>query len=131
VLRQRRTVADQSGLSSPQRLANLAGALEVAGRGAGLLTGGRVVLVDDLMTTGASLAEAARAVREALGETEDAEVYPSAAGEARGQWGATEMTAPARRHRTPYGIATGNGVVDGIHAAVIAVSQDSFENNRN
>nr|WP_257040313.1 phosphoribosyltransferase family protein [Streptomyces sp. OK228] len=64
VLRQRRAVADQAGLNSRQRLDNLAGALEVAAGGARLLaSGGRVVLVDDLMTTGASMTEAARAVR--------------------------------------------------------------------
>jgi len=61
-------VADQSGLDSRQRLDNLAGALGVAPGGAGLLSGGPVVLVDDLMTTGASLTEAARAVRAAVGE---------------------------------------------------------------
>ncbi|KUM68762.1 ComF family protein [Streptomyces curacoi] len=66
VLRQRRAVADQSGLNSRQRLDNLADALTVAPGGARLLAGGPVVLVDDLMTTGASLAEAARAVRAAL-----------------------------------------------------------------
>ncbi|WP_055530881.1 ComF family protein [Streptomyces graminilatus] len=66
-LRQRRAVADQSGLDSRQRLDNLAGALSVAAGGGRLLAGaGAVVLVDDLMTTGASLAEAARAVREAV-----------------------------------------------------------------
>lgn len=65
VLRQRRGVADQSGLNSRQRLDNLAGALTVVPGGGRLLTEGLVVLVDDLMTTGASLAEAARAVREA------------------------------------------------------------------
>ncbi|WP_217206252.1 ComF family protein [Streptomyces sp. AC550_RSS872] len=69
VLRQGRGVADQSGLNSRQRLDNLAGALTVAPGGALLLAGGGpVVLVDDLMTTGASLAEAARAVRAALVE---------------------------------------------------------------
>ncbi|MCX4550736.1 phosphoribosyltransferase family protein [Streptomyces sp. NBC_01267] len=62
-LRQRRGVADQAGLDARQRLANLAGALEVPAGGVRLLEGGRVVLVDDLMTTGASLVEAARAVR--------------------------------------------------------------------
>ncbi|WP_443059588.1 ComF family protein [Streptomyces sp. NBC_00443] len=67
VLRQGRGVADQSGLNSRQRLDNLAGALVVAPEGGRLLAGGGpVVLVDDLMTTGASLAEAARAVRVVL-----------------------------------------------------------------
>ncbi|WUQ66716.1 ComF family protein [Streptomyces canus] len=65
VLRQRRRVADQSGLNSRQRLDNLAGALTVVPGGGRLLAEGLVVLVDDLMTTGASLTEAARAVREA------------------------------------------------------------------
>lgn len=64
VLRQKRAVADQAGLSAPQRLANLSGALEMVPGGEGLLAGGETVLVDDLMTTGASLAEAARTVRE-------------------------------------------------------------------
>ncbi|MFB8760086.1 ComF family protein [Streptomyces nigra] len=67
VLRQARGVADQTGLSSRQRLVNLAGALSVVPGGGRLLAGGgTVVLVDDLMTTGASLAEAARAVQEAV-----------------------------------------------------------------
>jgi len=64
VLRQKRAVADQAGLSAPQRLANLSGVLEMVPGGEGLLAGGETVLVDDLMTTGASLAEAARTVRE-------------------------------------------------------------------
>ncbi|MFP3992053.1 phosphoribosyltransferase family protein [Streptomyces sp. E11-3] len=63
VLRQRRPVADQSGLSARQRLVNLTGALEVVAGGGRLLAGRRVVLVDDLMTTGASLSEGARALR--------------------------------------------------------------------
>ncbi|MFC9390994.1 ComF family protein [Streptomyces venezuelae] len=62
VLRQRRYVADQAGLGARGRLANLAGALEVVPGGGRLLGPGKVVLVDDLMTTGASLAEAARAL---------------------------------------------------------------------
>jgi hypothetical protein len=57
-------VADQSGLNSRQRQDNLAGALTVVPGGGRLLAEGLVVLVDDLMTTGASLTEAARAVRE-------------------------------------------------------------------
>ncbi|MFH8697227.1 MULTISPECIES: ComF family protein [Streptomyces] len=67
VLRQGRAVADQSGLNSRQRLDNLAGALTVAPGGGRLLVGGGpVVLVDDLMTTGASLTEATRALRAAM-----------------------------------------------------------------
>ncbi|MFI6704185.1 ComF family protein [Streptomyces sp. NPDC101062] len=67
LLRQRRPVADQAALGARQRQANLSGALEVAIGGTRLLEGGRVVLVDDLMTTGASLAEGARALRAAMG----------------------------------------------------------------
>lgn len=67
VLRQWRAVADQSGLTARERVANLAGALEVAPGGGRLLESGRAVLVDDLMTTGASLVEAARALRAAAG----------------------------------------------------------------
>ncbi|MEV5989273.1 ComF family protein [Streptomyces sp. NPDC052051] len=136
VLRQRRAVADQSGLGSRERLANLAGALEVARGGAGLLAGGRVVLVDDLMTTGASLAEAARAVREALDVTEAPErqrtqVYSRGAGEAKGPWNATRSTELDRGFRAPYGMTAGHSVGDGIRAAVIAASRDSFEIIRN
>ncbi|UXY20144.1 ComF family protein [Streptomyces cynarae] len=133
VLRQRRAVADQAGLGSRERLTNLAGALEVPAGSARLLAGGRIVLVDDLMTTGASLTEAARAVRAALAETDsaDTEVYARVAGEARGERRARETTATAHRPRGPRGTAAGNGLQDGICAAVIAASPESFETNRN
>ncbi|MFI2189042.1 ComF family protein [Streptomyces sioyaensis] len=62
VLRQRRAVADQAGLSARQRLENVAGALVVPGVARRLLAGLPAVLVDDLVTTGATLAEAARAM---------------------------------------------------------------------
>ncbi|WP_055495166.1 ComF family protein [Streptomyces sp. TP-A0356] len=133
VLRQRRPVADQSGLNSRQRLVNLTGALEVAAGGTRLLDAGRVVLVDDLMTTGASLTDAARAVRAALADaqTGDGEVYARAAGEATGERRTAETTAPARRTRLSRGMAVRSGVEDGICAAVVAASPDSFEINWN
>ncbi|MFI9046816.1 ComF family protein [Streptomyces sp. NPDC053427] len=73
-LRQGRAVADQAGLSAPQRLTNVAGALEARGAGGRLLAGASVVLVDDLVTTGATLAEAARAIAAAGGRVAGAAV---------------------------------------------------------
>jgi predicted amidophosphoribosyltransferase len=74
VLRQRRRVTDQSGLGARQRRENVTGALEAVPGGGRLLVAGPAVLVDDLMTTGASLAEAARAVTEAGGRVVGAAV---------------------------------------------------------
>jgi predicted amidophosphoribosyltransferase len=62
VLRQRRPVADQAELGADGRLANLSGAVAVVGSAVPLLGVGRLVLVDDLVTTGASLAVAAGAL---------------------------------------------------------------------
>ncbi|MEU6853531.1 phosphoribosyltransferase family protein [Actinacidiphila alni] len=73
-LRQRRPVADQSGLGAAGRPVNLAGAVTAAGGAAGLLCAAPVVLVDDLMTTGASLTVAARAVEAAGGRVAGAAV---------------------------------------------------------
>ncbi|MER6580124.1 ComF family protein [Nonomuraea sp. NPDC001023] len=63
-LRQARRVADQAGLSSTQRAANLAGSLCVARRAKGP-PAPSALLLDDVVTTGASLTEAARALRAA------------------------------------------------------------------
>lgn len=62
VLRQNRPVADQAELTGPERLTNVSGALGVRRGAEALWAGAAVVLVDDLITTGASLAEAARAL---------------------------------------------------------------------
>jgi len=59
-LRFGRAVADSAGLSTAERVANLGGALRAApGRGAS------AVVVDDIVTTGATLREAVRALRAA------------------------------------------------------------------
>ncbi|MFE7213864.1 ComF family protein [Streptomyces sp. NPDC057611] len=126
VLRQRRVVADQSGLTSRQRLENLAGALEVTAGGARLLLSGPVVLVDDVMTTGASLAEAARAVTTA--------VYT-----ARGREGMRKRKSGSRQKErkegnSMYGAPEMAGVYGAggvVCAAVVAASPDSFGIDRN
>ncbi|MEU6661088.1 ComF family protein [Streptomyces sp. NPDC046821] len=111
-LRQRRPVADQAGLNSRERLANLAGALEVpAGARALLAENGLIVLVDDLMTTGASLAEAARAIRAARPRT----AQGVGAGSAQ-RWMERARELPPRNL---------------IIGAVVAASPGSFEINRN
>ncbi|MER6161092.1 ComF family protein [Streptomyces sp. NPDC001868] len=121
VLRQRRAVADQSGLDSRQRLDNLAGALEVAAGGTRLLGGGAVVLVDDLMTTGASLAEAARAVRAAR---DGRAAEP-------GQFDAERKGEEQVRTQGVTGMTGADTAPDTISAAVVAAPPDAFEINRN
>ena len=60
ILTHSRAVRDQSGLGAQQRWNNLDGSMVVKGNPRGL---GKVLLVDDLVTTGATLSEAARALR--------------------------------------------------------------------
>lgn len=66
VLRLARVTVDQAGLDAGARAANLSGAMVVR-PGADVLAGGPVLVVDDVVTTGSTLAEAVRAVRSAGG----------------------------------------------------------------
>lgn len=58
-----RAVRDSAGLGAAARQANLAGAFRTSRRAGAALRGARVVLVDDLITTGNTLAECAQALR--------------------------------------------------------------------
>lgn len=65
VLRVVRRVQDQSGLTAAERADNLRGAMGVRPRWAARVDGACVVVVDDVVTSGATLVEAARALRAA------------------------------------------------------------------
>ncbi|MFF3504814.1 ComF family protein [Streptomyces sp. NPDC003247] len=124
VLRQRRAVADQSVLSSRQRLENLVGALAVVPGGARVLCGGPVVLVDDLVTTGASLAEAARAVRAAVARERETE--NAAAARVAGATGPAGSAGSAGRNR-PAGAVGWPARVEGATAVYGRVTREGRE----
>jgi predicted amidophosphoribosyltransferase len=64
-LRHGRRVADSAGLGAHERAANLTGAFTLRPRMRRALLGSPVVIADDLITTGATIAEAARGLRAA------------------------------------------------------------------
>jgi predicted amidophosphoribosyltransferase len=74
VVRVVRRLADQAGLDAVERAANLDGALAIPAHLARLVRGREVLVVDDVITTGVSIAEAARALRVAGGEVVGAAV---------------------------------------------------------
>lgn len=64
-LRRRRGTPSQSGKSATGRRRNVAGAFEAAPRWASKITGARLLLVDDVLTTGATVEGCARALKAA------------------------------------------------------------------
>jgi predicted amidophosphoribosyltransferase len=62
-LRHARLVADSAGLGAGDRATNLAGAFALRPSAVRSIQGAEVVIVDDLITTGATLVEAARVLR--------------------------------------------------------------------
>jgi predicted amidophosphoribosyltransferase len=92
VLRLRRGVVDQSGLTAAQRAANLSGAMWLPPRLGGLVTGRSVVVVDDVVTTGATLADAARALVEGGAKVPAAAVVAATPRRTRG-WGSDPGSA--------------------------------------
>lgn len=65
VLRLNRTVADQGGLGGLSRRRNLVGAMAVRGPALARVAGRAVIVVDDVVTSGSTIVEAARALRSA------------------------------------------------------------------
>jgi ComF family protein len=75
LLRRVRATEQQVGLSRPQRASNVQGAFEVPTEGKAEVAGRRVVLIDDVLTSGATLDACARALLRAKAARVDALVF--------------------------------------------------------
>ena len=98
--------SDQAGLGVAARRANAQGALEARTR----LVGRRFLLVDDVLTTGATLAETRRAVLAAGGSVEALAVLAETPLRRSGHLAGTRETLRDIHGRGDYGGRT--GVVD-------------------
>jgi ComF family protein len=74
-LRRIRPTQQQIGLSRPQRASNVQGAFKVAGARRSEIAGRRVVLVDDVLTSGATTDACARALLRAKAASVDVLVF--------------------------------------------------------
>ncbi len=74
-LRRVKATASQVGMTRPQRVANVQGAFRVAPEHAAVVVGRRMLLVDDVLTTGSTLNAAARALLRAGAQGVDVLVF--------------------------------------------------------
>ena len=82
-LRRIRSTRSQVGLGPQERLANVRGAFLVPPERADDIRGRRVLLVDDVFTTGATVSAAARALKRAGAAEVDVLVFARVAADAR------------------------------------------------
>lgn len=105
-LRGARATADQSRLDAAGRRENLDGAMRLDAAWDGVLPGTLCVVADDVVTTGATLAEAARVLRSAGADRVIAATVAATVRRGRQRAGAAGAPGgPARPHRTPPRLA--------------------------
>ncbi len=98
-LRVARLVADQAGLDRQARARNVDGAYAVLRRAVPQLAHRPVLLADDVLTTGATLAEGARAVRVIGGRVLGAAVVAATHRRASSDWSPVAVRATVEEHR--------------------------------